>query len=142
MAGGAAAAAAGARLNAAGAAPAGQGCAWRPGRPRPPFSLTLRCRSRPPFLGGRGSGILQAAFAHLFPGAIAIAITVEAVYEQGVLKPVGALPLREHQHVRIAVEEPLDWVYRTRGIIPCSDHALMEWAAMDPDLEYDFGREP
>jgi predicted DNA-binding antitoxin AbrB/MazE fold protein len=71
-----------------------------------------------------------------------MAITVEAVYEQGVLKPVRALPLQEHQHVRITVEEPLDWVYRTRGIIPCSDHALIEWAAMDPDLEYDFGREP
>ena len=71
-----------------------------------------------------------------------MAITVEAVYEQGVLKPVRALPLQEHQHVRITVEEPLDWVYRTRGIIPCSDHALIEWAAMDPDLEYDFGRAP
>jgi predicted DNA-binding antitoxin AbrB/MazE fold protein len=71
-----------------------------------------------------------------------MAITVEAIYEQGVLKPVQALPLREHQHVHITVEEPVDWVYRTRGIIPCSDQALIEWAALDPDLEYDFGREP
>jgi predicted DNA-binding antitoxin AbrB/MazE fold protein len=71
-----------------------------------------------------------------------MAITVEAIYEQGVLKPVQALPLREHQHVRITVEEPVDWVSRTRGIIPCSDRALIEWAALDPDLEYDFGREP
>ena len=71
-----------------------------------------------------------------------MAITVEAIYENGVLKPVRTLHLREHQQVRITVEDPLDWVYRTRGIIPCSDHALIQWAALDPDLEYDFGREP
>jgi predicted DNA-binding antitoxin AbrB/MazE fold protein len=71
-----------------------------------------------------------------------MAITIEAVYENGVLKPLGTLYLREHQQVKITVEEPVDWVYRTRGIIPCSDHALIEWAAMDPDLEYDFGRGP
>ncbi len=71
-----------------------------------------------------------------------MAISIEAVYENGVLKPLRTLPLREHQQVRITVEEPLDWVYRTRGIIPCSDHALIEWAAMDPDVEYDFGRGP
>jgi predicted DNA-binding antitoxin AbrB/MazE fold protein len=71
-----------------------------------------------------------------------MAITIEAVYENGVLKPVRPLLLREQQQVRVTIEEPLDWVYRTRGIIPCSDHALIEWAAMDPELEYDFGSEP
>jgi predicted DNA-binding antitoxin AbrB/MazE fold protein len=71
-----------------------------------------------------------------------MAITIEAVYENGVLKPLGTLYLREQQHVQITLEEPADWVYRTRGIIPCSDQALIEWAAMDPDLEYDFGRGP
>ncbi len=59
-----------------------------------------------------------------------MAITVEAVYEQGVLKPVRALHLREHQQVRITIEEPVDWVYRTRGIVPCSDQALIEWAVL------------
>jgi predicted DNA-binding antitoxin AbrB/MazE fold protein len=71
-----------------------------------------------------------------------MAITIDATYENGVFKPVRTVHLREHQQVRITVEEPLDWVKRTRGIIPCSDHALIEWAAMDADLEYDFGREP
>jgi len=71
-----------------------------------------------------------------------MAITVEAIYENGVLKPLRPLHLREQQQVQITLEEPLDWVYRTRGIIPCSDHALIEWAALDPDLEYDFGRGP
>lgn len=71
-----------------------------------------------------------------------MAITIEAIYENGVLKLLRPLHLREHQQVRITLEEPVDWVYRTRGIIPCTDEALMEWAAMDKDLEYDFGREP
>ena len=71
-----------------------------------------------------------------------MAITIDAIYENGTLRPLGLLPLREGQQVRITIEESVDWVYRTRGIIPCSDPALIEWAAMDPDLEYDFGREP
>jgi predicted DNA-binding antitoxin AbrB/MazE fold protein len=71
-----------------------------------------------------------------------MAITIEATYENGVFKPLRPVSLREHQQVQITVQEPGDWVYRTRGVIPCSDHALVEWAAMDPDLEYDFGRDP
>jgi predicted DNA-binding antitoxin AbrB/MazE fold protein len=34
-----------------------------------------------------------------------MAITVEAVYEDGVLKPAQALPFKEHETVRITVEE-------------------------------------
>ena len=71
-----------------------------------------------------------------------MAITVDAIYENSVLKPVQPLFLREHQQVRVTVTEPADWVHRTRGIVPCSDHALIEWAATDPDLEYDFGDGP
>jgi predicted DNA-binding antitoxin AbrB/MazE fold protein len=71
-----------------------------------------------------------------------MAITVEAIYENGTLRALGHLPLKQGQQVRITVEESGDWVSRTRGIIPCSDPTLGEWAAMDPDLEYDFGREP
>ena len=33
-----------------------------------------------------------------------MAFTVEAVYENGVLKPVGALPLKEREKVRVTVE--------------------------------------
>lgn len=70
-----------------------------------------------------------------------MAITIEAVYENGVFKPLRPLHLKEQQQVRLTLEEPVDWVHRTRGIIPCSDQALLEWAAMDKDLEYDFGKE-
>ena len=30
---------------------------------------------------------------------------IEAIYEDGVLKPVGSLPLKEHQRIRITLEE-------------------------------------
>ena len=33
-----------------------------------------------------------------------MALTVEAVYENGVLKPVQPLPLKEHEKVRVTVE--------------------------------------
>jgi predicted DNA-binding antitoxin AbrB/MazE fold protein len=64
-----------------------------------------------------------------------MAITIDAIYENGTLRPLGMLPLRERQQVQITIEESVDWVYRTLGIIPCSDRALIEW-------EYDFGRGP
>ncbi|MHB1424325.1 MAG: antitoxin family protein [Gemmataceae bacterium] len=34
-----------------------------------------------------------------------MAITVEAVYEDGVLKPVQPLPLKEHEKVNVTVEQ-------------------------------------
>jgi predicted DNA-binding antitoxin AbrB/MazE fold protein len=46
-----------------------------------------------------------------------MAITVEAVYENGVLKPSEPLPLKEHEKVRITIEPKLSWVDRTAGII-------------------------
>lgn len=33
-------------------------------------------------------------------------ITIEAVYQNGVLKPVQPLPLKEHERVRVTVETP------------------------------------
>ena len=33
-------------------------------------------------------------------------LTVEAIYENGVLKPLQPLPLKEHEKVRITVERP------------------------------------
>ena len=47
-----------------------------------------------------------------------MAITVEAVYENGVLKPKEPLPLRENETVRISIESPITWAERTAGMIP------------------------
>ena len=46
-----------------------------------------------------------------------MAITVEAIYENGVLKLAEPLPLQEHEKVRVTIEPKLSWVDRTAGII-------------------------
>jgi predicted DNA-binding antitoxin AbrB/MazE fold protein len=65
-----------------------------------------------------------------------MAITVEAIYEDGVLKPTQPLPLQEHQKVQVTVHAVSNWVQETAGMIPCTDPKLIEWAAMDPELAY------
>jgi predicted DNA-binding antitoxin AbrB/MazE fold protein len=63
-------------------------------------------------------------------------LTVEATYENGCLKLAQPLPLPEHEKVTITVHTGSNWVERTAGLIPCSDRRLIEWAALDPELEY------
>ncbi len=52
-----------------------------------------------------------------------MAITVEATYENGVLKPAEPLPLKEHEQVRVSiytaadVQKSLDAVRRSYGLI-------------------------
>ena len=59
-------------------------------------------------------------------------ITIEAVYEDGVLKPVQPLPLKEHERVQVTIQSPVDRVQATAGLIPCRDAALLERIALDP----------
>ena len=62
-------------------------------------------------------------------------ITIEATYENGVLKPAQPLPLKEHEKVRVTIEPELSWAERTAGLIPCTDPRLIEWAALDAELD-------
>jgi predicted DNA-binding antitoxin AbrB/MazE fold protein len=45
-------------------------------------------------------------------------LTVEAVYENGVLKPAKPLPLQEHERVRLTIEPEGTWAERTAGMLP------------------------
>jgi predicted DNA-binding antitoxin AbrB/MazE fold protein len=66
-----------------------------------------------------------------------MAITVEAVYENGVLKPSQPLPLKEHEKVRVTIEPKPNWVQETYGI--CGFKGSAEEAdrfATDPELDY------
>ena len=54
-----------------------------------------------------------------------MAITTDAVYENGMLKPVQPLPLQEHEKVRITIESSLTWAERTAG--------MLKWTG-DPDI--------
>lgn len=60
-----------------------------------------------------------------------MSITVEAIYENGFLKPIRALPLKELEKVVITVRSAIE-----AGVIPCSDPQLIEWAATDAELDF------
>lgn len=64
-------------------------------------------------------------------------LSVDGVYENGVLKLDHPLPLKEQQRVLITVESPSDWVKRTSGMFACSDPALIQRVALDVSLEYE-----
>lgn len=56
-----------------------------------------------------------------------MAITVEAVYENGVLKPAGALPFKEHEKVQITV--------KTRGRVR-QTAGLIGWTGSQEDADF------
>jgi predicted DNA-binding antitoxin AbrB/MazE fold protein len=70
-----------------------------------------------------------------------MALIVEAVYENGVLRPTEPLGLREHEKVRITVQQTAAPA-SSAPIIRCEDQTLIEWAAMDAELEYPPPPEP
>lgn len=65
-----------------------------------------------------------------------MALTVEAVYEDGVLKPIRALPLQEHQKVVIAVKVAMSRVRRTAGLIGWTgSQEDADFVATSPELD-------
>ena len=52
-------------------------------------------------------------------------LSIEAIYENGVLKPSQPLPLMEHETVRITIVPQLSWAERTAG--------LLKWTG-DPEI--------
>ncbi len=70
-----------------------------------------------------------------------MSITVEAVYEDGVLKPTQPLPLKEHERVRVSIHTPaevqkaLAAVQRSYGLLPWSgDAETLRQIAEDDDF--------
>jgi len=65
-------------------------------------------------------------------------LTIEATYENGVLKPSQPLPLSEHEKVRVTVESPISWADRTAGIVPWhGDPQTLQQFVMDPEFDAD-----
>jgi predicted DNA-binding antitoxin AbrB/MazE fold protein len=44
-------------------------------------------------------------------------ITIEAIFENGMLRPLQPLPLKEHEAVRVTVETAGTWAERTSGLL-------------------------
>jgi predicted DNA-binding antitoxin AbrB/MazE fold protein len=66
-----------------------------------------------------------------------MAITVEAIYENGVLKPAQPLSLKGHERVQITVETPPLDILQAAGILGWqgSSDELAPFA-LDPEFEY------
>ena len=62
-------------------------------------------------------------------------ITVDAVYENGVLKLAQPLPLKEHEKVRVTVAADGGWAQRTYGILEWKgDPETLRRIAEDPEF--------
>jgi predicted DNA-binding antitoxin AbrB/MazE fold protein len=65
-----------------------------------------------------------------------MAITVEAVYENGVLKPVQRLPFQEHERLQITVAPKSSWVQETAGMMEwCGTANELRRFALDSELD-------
>jgi predicted DNA-binding antitoxin AbrB/MazE fold protein len=61
-------------------------------------------------------------------------LTIEAIYENGVLKPI--LPLKELERVQVTVHTATNWVAETAGMIKwAGDHETLRRLA--EDVEFD-----
>jgi predicted DNA-binding antitoxin AbrB/MazE fold protein len=62
-------------------------------------------------------------------------LIIEAVYENGVLKPTQPLPLKDGENVRITVEPVLTWAERTAGMLPWNgDSEILRRIAEDDEF--------
>jgi predicted DNA-binding antitoxin AbrB/MazE fold protein len=65
-----------------------------------------------------------------------MSLTIEAIYENGVLKPVQPLPLKEQERVQLTVHAASQWVSETAGMIKWNgEHETLRRLA--EDVEYD-----
>ena len=64
-----------------------------------------------------------------------MAITFQAIYEDGVLKPEKPLPLKEQEKVTVTVHAPQSVAQQTAGMIPWNnDLETLERLASDPEF--------
>ena len=62
-------------------------------------------------------------------------ITIEAVYENGVLKPRQPLALKEHERVTVTIQPAISLARQTAGMVPWTgDAETLERIIRDPDF--------
>jgi predicted DNA-binding antitoxin AbrB/MazE fold protein len=60
--------------------------------------------------------------------------TIEAIYENGVFKPVSPVEIGEHEIVRLIIEEVKSIAMTTSGIIPAKSREAVDKIALDPEF--------
>jgi predicted DNA-binding antitoxin AbrB/MazE fold protein len=69
-----------------------------------------------------------------------MAITVEAVVENGLLRPIQPLPLKENTQVRITIQPKENWVQESYGLCGWKgDAEELRRLALAPDLDLEEG---
>jgi predicted DNA-binding antitoxin AbrB/MazE fold protein len=64
-----------------------------------------------------------------------MAITVDAIYENGVLRLAEPLPLKEHEKVRVTVQSEVSITQQTAGMLKWTgDAETLERLACDPEF--------
>jgi predicted DNA-binding antitoxin AbrB/MazE fold protein len=62
-------------------------------------------------------------------------LTIEAFYENGVLKPTQPLPFKEHEKVTLTVRPTASLARQTAGIVPWSgDVETLQRLTRDPEF--------
>ena len=62
-------------------------------------------------------------------------LTVDAVYENGVLKPAKPLPLGERERVTVTIQSAISLAKQTAGMVPWTgDVQTLERLAGDPEF--------
>jgi len=59
---------------------------------------------------------------------------IQAVYENGVFKPVGKIDLREHQQVEIVLSEMPSITQNTQGVLKGLHDSAIHDIALSPDF--------
>jgi predicted DNA-binding antitoxin AbrB/MazE fold protein len=63
-------------------------------------------------------------------------LTVEATYENGVLKLAQPLPLKEHARVQVTLQTAGNWVEATAGLLGWTGSSEeLQYFALDPELD-------
>jgi predicted DNA-binding antitoxin AbrB/MazE fold protein len=75
-------------------------------------------------------------FGLLF-GRFAMPLTIEAIYENGVLKPTEPLPFQEHEKVQVTVHSRVSKLADAYGIMEFQGTVEeADYFARDPELDY------
>jgi predicted DNA-binding antitoxin AbrB/MazE fold protein len=78
---------------------------------------------------------MQPVPSLLIPGDPAMPITVEANYENGVLKPKQPLPFKEHERVTLTVQPAVSLARQTAGMVAWTgDIETLERITRDPEF--------
>ena len=62
-------------------------------------------------------------------------LVVEAIYENGVLKPTRPLPLKEHEKVSVTIRAAISVARQTAGMVPWTgDTEMLDRLIGDPEF--------